>query len=287
MRKLVGMEQKLKNYAKTIVDDVLGKIIKKEDKSFNDPKKVLKDVIKKPDLFDTFKSLQKGMNDYEQSSQKDETINILNDCIIDRLFDLLCQALKNSKIGEFIAKGSNALLREMESTKKNLRSELKNIGALPESSNSTLLNSSQMKCKDNSKNKSSRIKNVFKKIKDAFRQIISIIENVINNKFKNNFKYPEGTNTIIYINLKFGGNPLKKILFKELEISLYKLKDIIQNLSVFIKNIINALKGEDNPIVSFKNFYDEFSNNSLVKIREGLSESIQNIRIGLLSLIFH
>ena len=301
---LENAEKEIKNIAKNILNKIMQKglnlipqkkikkgikkgikkVLQKGDKCFKKTKDILEKVIKKPGLFKTFESLQKGMNEYEKSSQMDETINILNDCIIDQLFDLLCQALQNSKIGELIAKGAKSLLREMESSKKNLRTELKGIGALPEKENATSLNS-QLLLKNNSKNNNSRNENKFRTIKNAFSQLMSIIENVINNIFKKNFKYPEGSNTIIYINLKFGENPFKKILIKELEISLHKLKDIIQILSDFLKKMIKFLKGDDNPIDSFRSLYDEFSNNSFLKIKEGLSESIQNIKIGLISLI--
>ena len=296
MTELENAEEKIKNLLDKIIQQGknlipkkkikkgLNKVLQKGDKYFNKTKEILEKVIKKPGLIKTFQSLQKGMNDYEKSSQMDETINILNDCIIDQLFDLLCQALQNSKIGDLIAKGAKALLREMRSSKKNLRAELKGIGALPEKENATSLNS-QSVLKENSKNNNSRNKNNFSKIKDAFSKLMSIIENVINNIFKKNFKFPEGTNTIIYINLKFGENPFKKILIKELEISLSKLKEIIQILNDFLKKIIKFLKGEENAIDSFRSLFDEFSNNSFLKIKEGLSESIQNIKIGLISLI--
>ena len=70
------------------------------------------------------------MNEYEKSSQMDETIEILNGDIVDALFDILNQALQSSEIGKIISKVSKSLLREIASTKKNLRTELKEMAAI-------------------------------------------------------------------------------------------------------------------------------------------------------------
>ena len=81
--------------------------------------------MKKPaELLNKLKSLNNDMKKYEKSSNMDETINLLNDTIIDALIDILGEALKNSSIGNFIKNCSEKVLKAMESTKKDIKSEI-------------------------------------------------------------------------------------------------------------------------------------------------------------------
>jgi hypothetical protein len=99
-------------------------------------KKVIGNVVKKPaELLNKLKSLNNGMKKYEESSNMDETINLLNDTIIDALIDILGEALKNSSIGNFIKNCSEKVLKAMESTKKDLKSDLMEIGEISEKKN--------------------------------------------------------------------------------------------------------------------------------------------------------
>ena len=257
--------------------------IKCADKFSTKSQDVLKKIVKKPtDLIEKLQKLVIGMNEYEQSSGMDETIEILNGDIVDALFDILLQALKSSEIGKILDKVSKSLLREMESTKKNLRTELKEMAAIPQEAPNYNIENLLM----NNINKNSYFSEFkLEKVKLLLKNIIKIIGNIILNNFRNNFKYPEGSNTIIYINSKFGGNPFRKILIKQLEISLITLKDIIPVLNELIIKIISVLKFKDDPFDSFKNLIGEFSNSSFSKIKNALSKSLENIRIGILSII--
>ena len=81
-------------------------------------------------LIEKFKSLQNGMRNYEQNSQMDETIKILDDMIINELIRILLEALQNNKVANFIKKGAEAMLKEMDNLQKNLKEELKGIGGI-------------------------------------------------------------------------------------------------------------------------------------------------------------
>ena len=83
------------------------------------------------DLVNKFQSFCQEMDNYEKISQEDETINILNDIIIDKLIDILMKAIVSSEIGNIIANSSKKILKEMEATKKNLRQELEDVAAIP------------------------------------------------------------------------------------------------------------------------------------------------------------
>ena len=269
--KIPGSENIEKNIIKTI---------QKGDKYFNKAKTALKKVSKiSTDLMEKFQSLQEGINKYEQSSQMDETINILNDIIIDELINILSQALQNSKIGELINKGSKALLNKMESTKKNLREELKSIAVIPEKENKNSL------IKIFNSNGANFSKFKLDKIQELLKKFINVIKDMASNIFKNNFKYPEGSQAIVYINSKLNGNPFKKILLNQLKIFLNSLKDIIPILSGFLKKIISVLKCDDDPFSTIKSLADDFSNESLSKLKESVSKSIENLKIGILSFI--
>lgn len=58
------------------------------------------------------------MRNYEQNSQMDETIRILDDMIINELIRILLEALQNNKVSNFIKKGAEALLKEMDKFQK-------------------------------------------------------------------------------------------------------------------------------------------------------------------------
>ena len=83
----------------------------------------------------------------------DETINLLNDAIIDSLIDILTQALQNVEIGNFIKNCSNKVLKAMESTKKDLKSDLMEIGEIPEKKNYLPLPKNNKDNKGNKDNK--------------------------------------------------------------------------------------------------------------------------------------
>ena len=98
------------------------------NKFYKNPNGILDKVISKPmDLVNKFQSFYQEMDNYEKRSNEDETINILNDIIIDKLIDILMKAIASSEIGKIIADSSKKILKEMESTKKNLRQELENV----------------------------------------------------------------------------------------------------------------------------------------------------------------
>ena len=263
------------------IEEGITKAIQKGGKLFNKGKSFLKDK-KISGLMSKLQSLYEGMNKYEQSSQMDETITILDDIIINELINILTKALQNSKIGKILTEGSKALLKEMESAKNDLRTELKNMAILPEKNNSIEPKNALMKTVKNKVSSFSQLK--LEKVQSLLKNSIKIFRNIVSNKYKNNFKYPKATNTIIYINSKIDGNPFKKILLNQLKISLEKLRKIIPKLSKFLKNIISILKC-DEPFSSIKNLVEEFSNDSLSEIKDFLAESVENLKIGLLSLI--
>ena len=147
----------------------------------------------------------------EKRSNMDETINILNDTIIDALINILLEALQNSEIGKFLKKGSDAILKGMESMKNNLKSELKEIAVLPEAENSASANQKNSLMK-NFNNNFNIIKNKFsyEKIEQGIKKLIEIIQIMVTKNILKEFKFPKEAKTIIYINSKFGKNPLKK-----------------------------------------------------------------------------
>ena len=254
-------------------------VLKKGDTLFNKVKnsKLLKNADK---LVETFQSLCNGINEYERKSQMDETINILNDFIVKKLIEILFQALEKSKIGEIISKGSKALLKGIESMKKDLRTDLKGIGAIPE--NRSLVNYKKNTSNNNNLN-SFRFK--FDSIQKIFKRLLELIENIISNNIRKNFKYPESSVSVIYINSKLPENPFKKILIRQIEISLSSFKDLIQILSDFIKKLIEVIKYKDNPFNSISFLFSEFQNNSFSRIKDGLNESIKNLKIGMISFV--
>ena len=96
----------------------------------------LNKIVEKPaEFIKKLESLNNEMKEYEKSSNMDETINLLNDTIIDALIDILGEALKNSSIGNFIKNCSEKVLKAMESTKKDLKSDLMEIGEISEKKN--------------------------------------------------------------------------------------------------------------------------------------------------------
>ena len=264
----------------------LNEILKQGDKFYQKANLLIEKVgLKNPmELIGKFQTLCEGMDKYEKSSQIDETINILNDIIIEALINILSEALQNSEIGKFLKESSDALLKGMESMKKNLKDELKEIVALPERENSNNIDKLKKICDKNYLD-IIKFKTMYEKIQNGFKNLMSIMINMISKNIIQGLKFPNESKTIMYINSKIGKNPLKKIIIKQSEILLRTLKDILPLLSNFIKNIISILKLNDDPYDSFRNLFSEFSNNSFNKIKDGLSESIDNIKIGILSLI--
>ena len=144
MRKLDEEEEKMKKMVENIIDKAeeklenfipdkvnINSISLKGNVIDNKSKDQLKKLVKIPsNLIKKLQSLQEGMRKYEESSKMDETINILNDTILDELIRLLIEAFKNSKVGDFIMKGAQELLKEIENTKNNLRGELQDIGVI-------------------------------------------------------------------------------------------------------------------------------------------------------------
>ena len=146
-KELNNINKELNNFIKGLIDKtsgklgnfisenskICGKLLKGGEKFYKNASGILKGVISKPaELMDKFQSLCDGMNSYEQRSQEDQVINILNDTIINKLIDILMKALSNSKIGQIISSASQKLLKELQSTKKNLREELEEVAALPD-----------------------------------------------------------------------------------------------------------------------------------------------------------
>ena len=98
-----------------------------DNKFYKNATGILDKVISKPmDLVNKLQSFCQEMDNYEKRSQEDETINILNDIIIDKLIDILMNAISSTEIGKIIADSSKKILKEMEETKK--RTERKSQG---------------------------------------------------------------------------------------------------------------------------------------------------------------
>jgi len=156
IRKLNEVEEKMKKYFENLINkgaEKLGNLIpgeininlKERDESNNNSTALnrrfncnINSMISKGNnglkkLNETIKNLQsllEEMKKYEESSKMDETINILNNEVLSELIRLLVEAFKNSKVGDFIKKAAEELLKGMENTKKNLRGELQNMGAI-------------------------------------------------------------------------------------------------------------------------------------------------------------
>lgn len=220
---------------------------------------VVGNVVKKPaELLNKLKSLSDDMKKYEESSGMDETINLLNDTIIDALIDILGEALKNSSIGNFIKNCSEKVLKAMESTKKDLKSDLMEIGEISEKKNYLPL----PKINEEKKNKDmDDLKENSFEILQKIKKLTEIFQSVISNKLKRGFKLPEESKSVTYINFKFADNPFKKIIFKQLEILLKTLKDILPLINNFIKAIISSIRGRKEVIKDIINVAKDFSYN--------------------------
>ena len=273
-----------------IIEKGLNEALKQGDKIYKNVNGLLKKAgLDNPmALLRKFQSLYEGMDQYEKSSQIDETINILNDVIIDALINILFEALQNSEIGKFLKEGSDALLKGMESMKNNLKNELKEIGALEGRENTSSINKKNALMKIINKNNFDILKFNFgyEKIQSGFKKLMNLFLNMISKNMIRELKFPKEAQTIMYINSKIGKNPLKKMIIKQSEIVLKTINDILPLLRNFIKKIIFILKLNDDPYDSFQSLFGEFSSDSLYnKLKDCLSESLINIKTGILSLI--
>lgn len=250
-----------------IIEKGLNEALKQGDKIYKNVNELLKKAgLDNPmTLLRKFQSLYEGMDQYEKSSQMDETINILNDVIIDALINILFEALQNSEKGKFLKEGSDALLKGMESMKNNLKNELKEIGALNGSEISSSANKKNTLMKIINKNNFDILKFNFgyEKIQNGFKKLMDVFLNMISKNMIKELKFPKEAQTIMYINSKIGKNPLKKMILKQSEIILKTIKDILPLLSNFIKKIIFILKLNDDPYDSLQSLFGEFSSDSL------------------------
>ena len=263
--------------------------IKKGNNFIKNAEQYLNKIVEKPaEFIKKLESLNNEMKEYEKSSNMDETINLLNDTIIDSLIDILTQALQNSEIGNFIKNASNKVLKAMESTKKDLKSDLEGIGQIPVKKNYLPLpkiNKVNKNNKDKDKIFKSPKTNTFEKFKTKIKLLKNFIQKVISKDLKKNFEFPKEFKSVTYINFKFAESPFKKIILKQLEISLKTLKDILPLLNNFIKAVISSIKGGKDMFNDISNSFNDFSNGSYSKLQDGFTDSIKNIKIGLLSLI--
>ncbi len=226
-------------------------------------------------------SLNERMEEYERSSQMDETINILNDILIKELFEILLSALKDSKIGELIEKASKALLNQINSMKKNLREELNELDIIPKNEINALVKHNINISEGITKKDCYKLK--FERIRKVFIKIQIIIEEKISNYFRKDLKYSEEDKCIIYINSKLPENPFQKLLDNQLAICLSTFRDLIPIVGKLIKNVISVLKNEY--FDSGLNLLNEFKDNSFIKIGESLDKSLMNLKSGLLIVI--
>ena len=254
------------------------------NKFYENPNGILDKVISKPmDLVNKFQSFYQEMDNYEKRSNEDETINILNDIIIDKLIDILMKAIASSEIGKIIADSSKKILKEMEATKKNLRHELEDIAAVPSKEYQTKLRNNFEEKFNKKVPIASKI--IFSKVSKELKNVVSACQESIIKHFKNNFKYPEGFKVLLYINSKFGDNPIKKLLAHQLNISLNSLRDlgnIIDNLIEKINSISNL---DSNALDSVISLISEFSGKTLLKADSFLSKTLTNLKNCLFSLL--